>query len=59
MEARLSIQVVPYVTDRGQRKHELRCVWKMHICIIRPQFVKSGYNFRSNHSVTEIVAKVF
>jgi hypothetical protein len=26
MEARLSIQVVPYVTDRGQRKHELRCV---------------------------------
>jgi hypothetical protein len=35
-----NIQVISYITNRGQREHELRHVWKMHICVPHPHYVK-------------------
>jgi hypothetical protein len=28
-----NIQIVSYIINRGEREHELRCVWKTHICV--------------------------
>jgi hypothetical protein len=55
-----NIHIISYITNRGQRERELRCVRKMHICIPYPLCpVSKRHTFVSPHPQCVKIISVF